>query len=76
MALERRTIILTISEADVHHALQNVDTIWDELYPVEQTRLVGMLVERVIVKPDGISIGIRAEGIHSLTMEMHNEQKL
>ncbi|MCX6343457.1 MAG: recombinase family protein [Armatimonadetes bacterium] len=64
----------TISESEVRLALQNVDKIWDELYPVEQTRLVGMLVERVIVKPDGISIGIRAEGIHSLTMEMHNEQ--
>ena len=61
---------LTISEADVRHALQNVDAIWDELYPAEQSRLVGMLVERVIVKPDGISIGIRAEGIHSLTKEM------
>jgi DNA invertase Pin-like site-specific DNA recombinase len=67
---------LTISEADVRHALKNVDTIWDELYPVEQTRIVSLLVERVIVKPDGISIGIRAEGIHSLTMEMHDEQKI
>jgi len=31
---------------------------------------VSMLVERVVVDPDGISVGIRAEGIHSLTMEM------
>ena len=76
LALENDTNIPSISEDDVRRALQNVDLIWDELYPAEQTRLVGMLVERVIVRPEGISIGIRAEGIDSLTKEMQSEQTI
>ena len=70
LALEESAASLCITEADVRHALTNIDSIWDELYPVEQTRIVSMLVERVVVAPDGISVGIRAEGIHSLTVEM------
>lgn len=69
-ASEESAGCLAASEADVRHALTNIDSIWDELYPVEQTRIVSLLVERVVVDPDGISVGIRAEGIHSLTMEM------
>ncbi|MHB9036314.1 MAG: recombinase family protein [Armatimonadota bacterium] len=76
LQLENDTGLLPISEAEVRQALQNFDLIWDELYPAEQTRLVGLLVERVIVNPNGISIGIRAEGIHSLMTEMHSEQTI
>ncbi|MHB9038503.1 MAG: recombinase zinc beta ribbon domain-containing protein [Armatimonadota bacterium] len=76
LQLENDACLPSISEAEVRNALQNVDLIWDELYPAEQTRLVGLLVERVIVNPNGISIGIRAEGIHSLTKEMHSEQTI
>ncbi|MBI2844855.1 MAG: recombinase family protein [Armatimonadetes bacterium] len=76
LALENETDIQPISEDSVRRALQNVDLIWDEPYPAEQTRLVGMLVERVTVRPEGISIGIRAEGIGSLTKEMQSEQTI
>jgi hypothetical protein len=75
VALEN-DVDFTISEAEVRQALHNFDLIWDELYPAEQTRFVGLLVERVIVNPNGISIGIRAEGIHSLMTEMHSKQTI
>lgn len=30
---------------------QTIDAIWDQLFPAEQTRIVKLLVEKVIVSP-------------------------
>jgi site-specific DNA recombinase len=61
---------VTISERDVMEALQKLDPVWEELYPLEQTRIVQLLVEKVIVNPDGLSIQIRSDGLHSLVSEL------
>jgi hypothetical protein len=39
----------TISENDVLEALQRLDPVWEELFPVEQARILQLLVERVDV---------------------------
>jgi hypothetical protein len=36
-----------ITEADACAALQQLDPLWDELFPAEQARIVALLVERV-----------------------------
>jgi site-specific DNA recombinase len=38
------------------------DTVWNELFPAEQARLVQLLVERVDVQADALEVRIRAEG--------------
>jgi hypothetical protein len=40
-----------ITEADASTALQQLDPLWDELFPAEQSRIVALLIERV----DGLS---------------------
>jgi hypothetical protein len=35
-----------ISEAEVSEALERLDSLWDELFPAEQARIVQLLVER------------------------------
>ena len=42
-----------LTEAEVREALEQLDPLWDELFPAEQARIVQLLVERVDVGPDG-----------------------
>jgi site-specific DNA recombinase len=59
-----------ISENEVVEALKRFDSIWTELFPAEQARLVGLLVERVDVSPDGLELRLRGDGLDSLLAEL------
>ena len=59
-----------ISEAEVREALQQLDPLWDELFPAEQARIVQLLVERVDVSPDGADIRLRTEGLTNLVADL------
>ncbi|MHB9125631.1 MAG: recombinase zinc ribbon domain-containing protein [Armatimonadota bacterium] len=61
-----------VSERDVAECLRRLDPIWDELFPLEQTRIVQLLIERVTINPDGMNIRIRGNGLHSLVSEVRN----
>jgi len=58
-------------EREIVGALGSLDTIWSELFPVEQQRILHLLIERITVEPTGFSITLRAEGIRSLVTELH-----
>ena len=38
-----------LTEAEVREALGRLDSVWDELFPAEQERIVRLLVERMVV---------------------------
>jgi hypothetical protein len=59
-----------VSERDVAESLRRLDPIWDELSPLEQSRIVQLLVERVTVNVDGMNIRVRGNGLHSLVAEV------
>jgi hypothetical protein len=46
--------------------------LWDELFPAEQSRIIGLLVERVDVRSDRVDIKLRIAGISSLVGELTN----
>ncbi|MBN2713587.1 MAG: hypothetical protein JXR97_14295, partial [Planctomycetes bacterium] len=50
--------------------LQNVDRVWDYLYPVERARIFRLLLDRVTLNPDGIDIRLQSCGIRSLAAEL------
>src|ERR1700730_3530672 len=54
-----RPKIDTITEGEVREALEQLDPLWDELFPAEQARIVQLLVEQVDVQEDGIDIRFR-----------------
>jgi DNA invertase Pin-like site-specific DNA recombinase len=58
------------SEAEVVAALRNIDPLWDSLFPAEQERIARLLVEQVVVNPDGLVVRLRAEGLRSMAAEM------
>jgi site-specific DNA recombinase len=47
---------------------------WDELSPAEQARILRLVIERIDVAPDGISVTLHAAGIRSLVAELASEQ--
>jgi hypothetical protein len=63
-----------LEEGDVIDALGALESVWDELYPAEQARILRLLIERIDVAPDGISITLHATGIRSLVAELASEQ--
>jgi site-specific DNA recombinase len=63
-----------VTEADVREALLNLDPLWDELFPAEQTRIVQLLVERVEVHPDGLDVKLRVDGLQALVTDLRAGQ--
>jgi uncharacterized protein YigA (DUF484 family) len=61
-----------VSERDISECLRRLDPIWDELFPLEQSRIVQLLIERVTVNPEGMDIRIRNHGLHSLVGEIRD----
>ncbi len=59
-----------IAERDIIDALRQLDPLWEQLFPTEQTRIVRLLVKRVEVSEDGIEIHLRCTGLESLAGEL------
>jgi site-specific DNA recombinase len=62
-----------LEESDVIEALGALEPVWDELYPAEQARILRLLIERIDVTPDGISVTLHAAGLRSLVAELASE---
>jgi len=60
----------SLDEAKVTVAMTRLDAIWDQLFPAEQTRIVKLLVEKVIVSPNDLEVRLRANGIERLVLEL------
>lgn len=65
-----KTNTADISEADALGALHEFDTLWTQLFPAEQARIVQLLVRRITVTAAGLEVDIRREGIAGVIREM------
>ena len=63
----------TLDEAKVTVAMTRLDAIWDQLFPAEQTRIVRLLVEKVIVSPTDLEVRLRANGIEQVVLDRRPE---
>ena len=59
----------TLDAAKITVAMTQLDVIWDQLFPAEQTRIVKLLVEKVIASPNNLEMRLRANGIERLVLE-------
>jgi hypothetical protein len=59
-----------LDEAKVTVAMAQLDAVWEQLFPAEQSRIVRLLVEKVIVSPTDLEVRLRANGIERLAWEM------
>ncbi|MBU8541829.1 recombinase family protein [Falsiroseomonas tokyonensis] len=60
----------SMTEAEVRDALGRLDPLWDEMFPAEQERIVGLLVERVTVGEAGAEIRFNLEGLAGLARDL------
>jgi site-specific DNA recombinase len=65
-----------LEESEVIEALGVLEPVWDELYPAEQARILRLLIERIDIGPDGISVTLHAAGIRSLVAELADQEAL
>ncbi len=63
------------SEEKIIRALENFEQLWDELFPVEQERLVKLLIQRVVVTTRSVSIELRPVGMVGLLHEIMPDAK-
>jgi site-specific DNA recombinase len=63
------------SEADVAHALAEFDALWDSMTPIEQTRLMALLVARVEfdAADSSIEIAFHATGVKAVASGRYEE---
>jgi len=66
----------TISESDVREALQQMDPLWEELFPAEQARIVQLLVERVDIGSDSLEVKLRIDGLSGLVSELASSDRI
>ena len=59
-----------LTENEVRETLEQLDPLWDQLFPAEQVRIIRLLVERVEVGPSGASIQLRVTGLKGLVDEL------
>jgi DNA invertase Pin-like site-specific DNA recombinase len=62
-----------VTENEIREALTRLNPLWNELFPAEQARIAQLLVDRIDVDVDGLSIRLRAEGLASLVIGVGNE---
>ena len=64
-----------ITEREVTALLVDFATVWSELFPAEQARIVQLLVERVDVQEDALEVRIRTQGLASLIGELRQQDE-
>ncbi|MGC5888147.1 recombinase family protein, partial [Ralstonia pseudosolanacearum] len=51
-----------MTEMQVAVALSRIDIVWENLFPLEQHRIVQLLVERVVVSPQELRVQLHRNG--------------
>lgn len=70
-----RRSIRGLTEANVRDAFNSFNELWGELFPVEQARIVQLLVERVDVSSTGADIRLQVEGLTNLIADLTGRSK-
>jgi hypothetical protein len=59
-----------VSESVVREALEQLDPLWEELFPAEQARIVQLLVQRIDLKPDRLELRLLTQGLGQFVQEL------
>jgi site-specific DNA recombinase len=58
------------SESEIIELLQSLSPIWEELFPLEQNRLLNLLIDRIDMTEEGADLILRVDGIDALVHEL------
>jgi site-specific DNA recombinase len=65
-----------VDERAVIEALRRFDGLWASLFPVEQARIVRLLVDRVTVSTQDLAVDLRNNGIATLARDLHADANM
>lgn len=57
-----------IDEAQATVALNKIDDVWTQLFPDEQSRVIKLLVRKIVVKPGSIDFQLWENGVERLAL--------
>jgi site-specific DNA recombinase len=64
-----------VTERDISDAFDDMQSLWDELFPVERQRLIKLLVEKIEIHETGLDLILNTHGMSSLVSELVNVEK-
>ena len=59
-----------MNEMQVAVALSRIDLVWDQLFPLEQYRVVQLLVDRIVVSPNELQVKLHPNGVENLALDV------
>lgn len=59
-----------VSELQVAVALSRIDMVWENLFPLEQHRIVQLLIERIVVSPQELRVQLHRNGIEHFALDV------
>ena len=59
-----------MTEMQVTVAMNRIDLVWDQLFPLEQHRIVELLVELVIISPNELLVRMHPNGLENLALDV------
>ncbi|ABK45164.1 Resolvase, N-terminal domain [Magnetococcus marinus MC-1] len=62
------------TENSIITTLQNLEPVWEELFPLEQARLLQLLVRKVMLSNEQLQVHLRVEGLTSLVDELNTQE--
>lgn len=63
-----------MSLEEAREALCTLDPMWDELFPAEQTRIVQLIIERIVIGSAGLEVKYRVDGLEKLARELSTQK--
>lgn len=57
---------VSTTQASIEAAFETMDTFWDSLYPVEQQRIIDLLVQVVEIGEEGLKLVMKTSGMEEL----------
>lgn len=61
-----------LSQETIEKCNKDFDSMWDELFPIEKQRIIGLLLEKVEVYVDHVDIEIKTNGLKRFAGELTN----
>ena len=59
-----------MDEVQVSIALNRIDLVWDQLFHLEQHRIVTLLVDRITVSPNELQVKLHPSGVENLALDV------
>ncbi|MBF0626116.1 MAG: hypothetical protein HQL82_15075 [Magnetococcales bacterium] len=64
-----------MGEREIIDLLARLDPVWEELFPLEQNRLLKLLVDKLVVSVGGLDLRLRVAGLGALVDELTSNQE-